>query len=113
MSTRKVPASAAHAASQRESQQDRDEVVQHGSTATYRAPYHHYEENRVPGVYIVAFRSGHTVAKHFAFLDREFDITAYEGDVGYFADMDDQLLDAVRRDPGVEFVEDNVSGERW
>ncbi|KAK3702224.1 hypothetical protein LTR37_015056 [Vermiconidia calcicola] len=89
--------------------QDIHEATQR-ATAAYQAPYHSHEEGRVPGVYIVAFHPGHTIAKHFAFLGREFDLTSL--DERYFANMDDELFHAARRDPGVKFVEDDVTGER-
>lgn len=90
------------------SQQFTREVAQRTTTNTYQAPYYPDEENRVPGSYIVQFNIGHTIAKHFASLGREFDLKPL--DEGYYANLDDQLLNAVRRDPGIEYVEDNVSG---
>ena len=78
----------------------------------YQAPYYHYEEGVVPGQYIVMFYKGHTLAKHFTFLGREFDLMCtYTPDWGYCADLDDQLFDVVRRDPGVELVQDNFNFE--
>ena len=84
-------------------------AVSQSSATSYQAPYYNYGEDAVPGIYMVMFKKGHTIAKHLAFLGREFDLTALHR--GYFANMDDQLLNAVRCDPGVEFVEDDVHGE--
>ena len=75
----------------------------------YQAEYHADEESRIPGSYIVEFHPGHTIAKHFAFLGREFELTAL--DQGYFADdIDDDLFNAIRRDPGVKYMEDDCLG---
>ena len=80
------------------------------SAIPYQAPHHRSDpENIIPGVYMVMFHAGHTVEKHFAFLGRKFDLTTLPR--GYFANMDDQLLDAIRRDPGVKLVEDDSYGE--
>ncbi|KAK3701389.1 hypothetical protein LTR37_015487 [Vermiconidia calcicola] len=76
----------------------------------YQAQYYPYERERVPGIYMVALYPGHTIAKHFAFLGREFELTSLNE--GYFADMNDGLFNAVRRDPGVRFIEDDVTGGR-
>lgn len=60
---------------------------------------------------MVMFHSGHTLDRHFAFLGHESEIFgAFE--VGYDTQLDDQLLSAIRYDPGVKFVEDNCSGKR-
>ncbi|KAK6437482.1 hypothetical protein LTR95_006315 [Oleoguttula sp. CCFEE 5521] len=71
-------------------------------------PYHDY--------YTVGFRPGHTMAKHFAFLRRKFDVQVAT-DTLYYAKLDSELLQAVRRDPGVEMVEDDPlegeSGGSW
>jgi len=48
--------------------------------------------------------------KHFAFLGRTFEVTTLNE--GYFAELDDELFNAVRTDPGVEFIEDDTFGER-
>lgn len=96
------------AAPQQDRQQTTGEALQDATTTTYLAPHHRHEECRVPGIYLVEFRRGHTIAKHFEFLGREFELTAL--DSGYFANMDDQLLNNVRRDPRVEFVEDDFVG---
>ena len=81
------------------------------STSTgYRAPYQR-NEDAYENNYIVAFDDGYTLAQHFAFLGREIRI---EGELneGYFAEMDRDLFDAVRRDPGVRFIEDDTLGSR-
>ena len=59
-------------------------------------------------MYMVLFHQGHTIDKHFAFLGRKFDFSTLP--TGYLADLDDQLLDAVRRDPGIRCVEDDFYG---
>jgi len=82
------------------------EAIQHA----YQAPYQPAEQYPLIGSYIIDFYPGHTVAKHFAFLGREFDLTKL--DQGYFADMDDGSFNAVRRDPGVRLVMQDWSGER-
>lgn len=82
--------------------------TEHCNNGAYQAPYYR-NECPIPGCYIVSFHPGHTIAKHFAFLGREFNPTALKQ--GYFADIDDELFDAVRSDPGLEFIEDNTSGE--
>ena len=77
----------------------------------YQAPY---DQNEDPyqDHYIICFKRGHTVAKHFAFLGKEIEI---EGilNKGYYAELDRELFDAVRRDPGVELIEDNTLGDEW
>ena len=76
----------------------------------YQAPHYHPDpKNTIPGVYMVLFHQGHTIDKHFAFLGRKFDFSTLP--TGYLADLDDQLLDAVRRDPGIRCAEDNCYGE--
>jgi len=85
------------------------QAAQHATATTYQAPYHCHGRDAVPGIYIVGFHPGHTIAKHFAFLGRDFDLTTLNE--GYFADLDDKLFNAIRRDPGVEYIEDNTSGE--
>ncbi|KAK3702226.1 hypothetical protein LTR37_015058 [Vermiconidia calcicola] len=76
----------------------------------YQAEYHPDEENRIPRSYLIEFHPGHTIAKHFAFLGREFDLTAL--DQGYFAEdvVDDDLFNLIRRDPGVKYIEDDCLG---
>ena len=78
------------------------------SDGMYRAPYYH-NEGAIPGSYIIRFHLGHTVSKHFAVVGRDFGLTKLSN--GYFADLDDELFDAVRGDPGVKYVEDNTRGE--
>ena len=53
----------------------------------------------------------HTIALRFAFLGRKFDLMPLNN--GYCAAMDDELLAAIRRDPCVKYVEDDVVGERY
>jgi len=54
---------------------------------------------------------GHTVAQRFAFLGKEHKVE-FTLNEGYVAVLDRELLDAVRRDPGVRYVEDDTLGER-
>ena len=78
----------------------------------YQAAYYpnvDYPQYALPGSYLISFYPGHTVAQHFAFVGREFGLTELNN--GYFADLSDELFNAVRRDPGVDFIEDNVGGE--
>lgn len=89
----------------------KDEAAQQSVAPGYLAPYDRNERYAVPDIYIVGFNPGHTIAKHFAFIGHEFPVTELDG-IGYFATMDKKLLDAIRRDPGVECVEDNCYGER-
>ena len=79
---------------------------------SYQAPHYRTDPKYViPGVYLVIFHPGHTVTKHFEFLDRKFDLSTFPPDKGYHATIDDQLLAAIRRDPGVRFVEDDATVE--
>ena len=112
MSSHNVSASTPDAASkpEQDSQQNVSEAAQRTAPNAYQAPYYYYGKDAMPGIYMVRFHLGHTIAKHFAFIGREFDLTDLGGD-GYGANLNDELLNAVRQDPGVEFVEDNVSGE--
>lgn len=75
----------------------------------YYAPYQR-NESPFQDHYIIAFKQGHTLAKHFAFLSKEFVIEGTLNE-GYFAKLDRELLEAIRRDPGVEMIEDNTLGE--
>lgn len=78
----------------------------------YCAPYHTIQEGceRVPGGYFVRFVRGYSLEEHYAFLGRKFEILVRFPD-GYGADLDDNLFAAVRRDPGVRFVEDDSYAE--
>jgi len=112
MSSYNVSASHPDAASkpEQDSQQNVSEAAQRAAPNAYQAPYYHYGKDAVPGSYMVKFHLGHTIAKHFAFIGREFDLVDIGGD-GYGANLNDELLNAIRQDPGVEFVEDNVAGQ--
>jgi hypothetical protein len=80
------------------------------SKVPYQAPYHRMDNEHIYcGNFIVRFHLGHTLAKHFAFLGRDFDVISFNS--GYIAEMDEQLLKAVRSDRGVRLVEDDGSGE--
>ena len=110
MSNPNEPGPAPDATTGQDSKDGAGEAAKRTETSAYQAPYHPYEKSRVPGEYLVAFRPGYTLTEHFKFLGREFElITPFNS--GYAAALDDLLFDAVRRDPGVEFMEDNVSGE--
>ncbi|KAK6420143.1 hypothetical protein LTR95_016976 [Oleoguttula sp. CCFEE 5521] len=77
--------------------------------AAYQAPYNQ-AEFPYHDHYIIAFRPGHTLAAHFAFVGKEFDIQG-ELDEGYYAKLDSELFGLVRQDPGVSLVEDDGLGE--
>ncbi|KAK5710424.1 hypothetical protein LTR17_018872 [Elasticomyces elasticus] len=74
----------------------------------YQAPYQRndgaYEDH-----YIVAFKQNHTLAKHFAFLGKELEIEGSIDD-GYYAKLDRELFETVRRDPSVDWIEDDTFG---
>ena len=102
---------------QNESYPTSDAAPEHqGEGARHRtnvsvAPYITHERSRVLGEYIVMFHPGNAIDKHFAFLGLEFDLlTAFDG--WYSATLDDQLFNAIRHDPGIAFVEDNMLGRR-
>lgn len=101
----------AHDAADTTSLQQRScDTIQRAEASAYQAPYTSHEKCRIPGSYLVGFHTGHTIAKHFAFLGREFEVIPFK--TGYGADLDDQLFNAIRHDPGVRGVEDDVSGTR-
>ena len=87
-----------------------DNTPETGLGSEYVAPYHKYGDDAVPGKYCVLFREGHNLEKHFAFLGRRFDLEFLEHVDCYYAELDDELLAAVRRDPGVELVEQQSAG---
>ena len=112
MSKANEPGPAQDAAISQVGQNDAGEAAKHTETSAYKAPYHPYEKSRVPGEYMVAFRPGYTLAEHFAFPGCKFEVKSHfiiSG--GYSTALDDQTFDAVRRDPGVEFIEDNTFGK--
>ena len=81
----------------------------HQSESTaYEAPYQR-NESPYHDHYVIAFKPGHSLAKHFAFLGREIEIEGMLNE-GYYAKLDGELFEAVRRDPGVELIEDNTLG---
>jgi hypothetical protein len=59
---------------------------------------------------MIRFQEGHTLAQHFEFLGKEIKIDGTL-DNGYHAELDGELFESVRQDPGVEFVEDDTLGE--
>lgn len=83
--------------------------LEHSDSTGYQAPYHQidppYQDH-----YVIAFKPGYTLSEHFVFLGKEIDI---EGTLnkGYYAKLDRELFEAVRRDPGVKLIEDNTLGE--
>ena len=110
MSKENVSDSADYAAlPQGSQQQDPGKTVPLTQAGSYQAEYIPHEKSRIPGVYAVQFHPGHTMSKHFAFLGREFKVN--DLDEGYYAYLDEKLFNAVRCDPGVEFIEDNTSGK--
>ncbi|KAK5726194.1 hypothetical protein LTR17_012909 [Elasticomyces elasticus] len=74
----------------------------------YQAPYQRnagaYEDH-----YIVAFKENHTLAKHFAFLGKDLKLEGRIDD-GYYAKLDRELFETVRRDPSVDLIEDDTLG---
>lgn len=70
-------------------------------------PYYQYN-NTFQGSYIVNFTDGYTLQQHFNTLGHAFNVTQL--DTGYFANLTTGLLNKVRTDCGVQFVEDNGSG---
>lgn len=74
----------------------------------YQAPYNQIDPP-FQDHYIITFKPSHTLAKHFAFLGKEIEL---EGtlDEGYYAKLDRELFEAVRRDQGVKFIEDDTLG---
>ena len=78
-----------------------------GERRTYQAPYI-MNESAIPGGYIVSFHPGHTFEKHFATVGCRFEFPTLRD--GYFGDLDDELLNAVRNDPGVRLVENDTAG---
>ena len=111
MSNQIVSTPASDAAAKHGVSQHQAEDAAH-MTNCYVAPYHRHERNRVPGEYMVFFHPGHTIDEHFAFLGLEFEVpSACESWYGVDLD-DDQLFNAIRHDPGVAFIEDNMSGRR-
>jgi hypothetical protein len=93
---------------QQETVQDSGTTTQPTTTNTYQAPLYRFSPHDVPGEYIVAFCNGHTIAKHFEYVGREFEVKSLKA--GYSANMDDELLETVRGDAGVEYVENNTRG---
>lgn len=75
----------------------------------YQAPYHQ-NDSPYQDHYIIAFKPGHSLSKHFVFLGQEIEIEGTLNE-GYYAKLDRELFEAVRRDPGVELIEDNTLGE--
>jgi hypothetical protein len=61
---------------------------------------------------MVMFHPAHTLEKHFAFLGLEFEVIHYHPCCGYGDQLDDQLFNAIRYDPGVKAVGDNTRGWR-
>lgn len=73
----------------------------------YLADYYQLSEDRVPKSYSVMFKEGHTVAKHLEFLGRSFEMFAMADNRGYSTEnIDENLREQIRRDPGVKYIED-------
>ena len=88
MSARKASGSTYDAANMKNVQQCSCDTIPRAEKGVYQAPYTPYEKCRIPGAYLIGFHPG------------------------YGADLDDQLFNAVRRDPSVRLVEDDVFGTR-
>jgi len=84
-----------------------EDDISSGGTGRYRAPYL-MNESPIPDSYIVMFHPGHTITKHYEAVGRHFELTDLR--TGYFANLDDELFNAVRNDPGVRSIENNTSG---
>lgn len=110
MSFQEASDSAHNAANTKNVQQCSCDTIPRAETGAYQAPYTPHEECRIPGAYLVGFHPGHTIAKHFAFLGLKFEVKPFK--TGYGADLTDQLFNAVRCDPRVRHVEDDVFGTR-
>lgn len=76
------------------------------SDSDYLAPYHRHDEEKIPNAYYVMFKKGHTVAKHFQSVGHSFKVSELVDDMGYTANVDDDVREQIRRDPGVKYVED-------
>ena len=85
------------------------EAAEHTEKKAYQAPYYPFETCRVPGVYIVAFHDGYTLAEHSTFLGLKFN-PMFKYIQGYAAVLDTHLFNAVRCDPGVKYIQDNYTG---
>jgi hypothetical protein len=109
MSKPNTPSPALHAATGQHSLEDLGKAGKHSETSVYRAPYNRNKQP-IPGQYIVTFRPGYMLAEHFAFLGFKIEVTR-ELDRKYLAALNDQVFNAVRYDPGVEFIEDDVYRE--
>ena len=115
MSDQKAQGSADSAANAKIAQQRLGDIILRAGTSVYQARYIPHEKNRVPGRYLVAFHPGHTLEKHFVFLGLEFEAFRFDfgyGDVGYGAEMEPHLVNVVRSDPRVEYVEESFYGRR-
>lgn len=110
MSKPNEPGPASNVAISQDSQADLGKAAGHAETTIYQAPYYPYEEYRLPGQYCVSFQPGYTLAEHFAFLGFEFEPTSQLNN-RYYAALDDQAFNAIRCDPGVSFIEDDVFSE--
>jgi hypothetical protein len=88
---------------------DHDPAVEQGAQSGL-APYARYEgPNRVDGVYIVRLRKGADPTAMIAGMGIGTR-NIWPRLPGFCAELTDAELDRVRRDPDVEFVEDNVRG---
>lgn len=66
-------------------------------------------EDREPGSYLVTFKSGYTLERHFAFVGPEIQNKLYRADgddsgYGITKMMDLELLNAIRRDQNIDHV---------
>ena len=77
------------------------------SAVGHRVSYYFVQNPKyaVSGEYSVTFYPGHTLVKHFAAVRHEFTTLREFQNGGYYATLADDLLDIVRCDPGVDFVE--------
>jgi hypothetical protein len=110
MSGPNKPSPALNAATGQDSQEDLGKAAKHPKTSVYQAPYYPYPECRNPGEYLITFQPGYTLAEHFTFLGFEVELIGLLNN-GYYAALNDQVFNAIRYDPGVKLIEDDVLGE--
>ena len=86
--------------------------------SSYQADFHcgGPDKYKVPDSYAVFLHPGYSLSQHKRFLGDDIDLDAqithlFPGDdrfpTNYYADLDHEMLESVRRDWGVDFVECN------
>ena len=76
------------------------------------APLHATGSNLIPNAFIVMLLKGHTLEKHFKAVGTDLSPgfrhkfgSSRDAPIGYVCDLNPEMLQKVRMDPGVEFVE--------